>query len=79
MFYIIILILLVSINFDNLFFNFHILVFDNLYWLLNPETDNLIVLFPAQFFYDAVINIIIYSAIISILIIIFGIMSRNKV
>ncbi|MBI2667718.1 TIGR01906 family membrane protein [Candidatus Woesearchaeota archaeon] len=67
LFYLIIILFLALFNFNGLFLNFHLVMFDNDYWMLNPETDNLIVLFPAQFFYDAVIRIVIYSAIISLI------------
>ena len=43
---------LVSINFDTLFTKFHEISFSNDLWLLNPEKDNLINLFPQEFFYD---------------------------
>ena len=64
--YLIIILFLVLFNFKGLFLNFHLIMFDNDYWMLNPETDNLIVLFPTQFFYDAIIRIMIYSVIISL-------------
>ena len=40
------------INFQFTFIIFHELLFTNNFWVLNPETDNLIKLFPEQFFYD---------------------------
>ncbi len=42
-------------DFDNLFWQFHVISFDNDFWLLNPATDYLIMLFPQGFWYDATI------------------------
>ncbi|MBN1157644.1 TIGR01906 family membrane protein [Candidatus Woesearchaeota archaeon] len=46
-------------NFSNWFTDFHLLFFTNDLWLLNPETDKLIVLLPEQFFYDAFFQIVV--------------------
>ena len=51
MFFIIILFLGMISNFNSLFVNFHLILFNDQYWLLNPEVDNLIVLFPTKFFW----------------------------
>ena len=40
--------------FEEMFIQFHLLVFPNLYWLLDPSTDYLIMLFPQGFWMDAV-------------------------
>ena len=55
-----------------MFLKFHEISFNNNLWLLNPETDNLIKLFPLEFFYDFVLKIVLYSVIASI---IFGFLS----
>ncbi|MFH1848996.1 MAG: TIGR01906 family membrane protein [archaeon] len=39
--------------FSEMFTWFHLVSFDNDYWLLNPLTDNLIVMLPQSFFYNA--------------------------
>lgn len=55
------------VNFDWLFLGFHRLFFSGDTWILNPATDNLIVMFPPGFFYDAalfVIGAIIVEALI---------------
>jgi integral membrane protein (TIGR01906 family) len=78
-FFIITLFLIVSSNFDSLFVNFHLILFDNNLWQLNPEIDNLIVLFPTQFFYDIVIRMIIISILISITTIISVFITKNKI
>ena len=77
-FLILIIFLLSLSNFDDLFLNFHLISFNNDLWLLNPETDNLIKLFPQQFFYDALSRIVIYSLIISVLVLIFSFYIRNR-
>lgn len=45
-------------QFSTIFYNFHLLFFNNQLWLLNPAVDNLINLFPQQFFYDIAAEII---------------------
>jgi integral membrane protein (TIGR01906 family) len=40
------------INFDWLFTQFHIASFNNSYWMLDPSTDYLIMLFPGGFWQD---------------------------
>ena len=47
-----IFILFGMIDFNYLFVKFHMLIFTNDLWILNPTTDNLINLFPERFFYD---------------------------
>jgi len=46
------------IDFNSIFYFFHILSFSNDLWLLNPATDYLIMMFPEGFFFDAAILII---------------------
>ncbi|MFC1932508.1 TIGR01906 family membrane protein [Chloroflexota bacterium] len=41
------------LNFDQLFFQFHLLSFANDFWQLDPAKDYLIMLFPQGFWYDA--------------------------
>ncbi len=59
------------INFESAFLFFHNIAFNNDLWILNPETDNLIKLFPEQFFYDIARtigrNIIIMGSLLTIL------------
>ena len=43
------------LNFEQLFFQFHLISFTNELWLLDPATDYLIMLFPQGFFYDYVL------------------------
>ena len=42
-------------DFDGLFWQFHLISFDNDFWKLNPATDYLIMLFPQGFWYDAAV------------------------
>ncbi len=37
-------------NFTNIFYNFHVLFFNNDLWMLNPQTDNLIKMYPEEIF-----------------------------
>ena len=76
---ILIIIIFYLLNFQSMFFLFHKLAFTNNYWLLNPETDNLIKLFPQDFFKDFLIRIGINSFIIGIFLIAFGFfMAKRK-
>ena len=44
------------LDFDRLFIQFHLLSFTNEFWMLDPTTDYLIMLFPGGFWYDAAIS-----------------------
>ena len=46
------------IDFNSIFYFFHILSFSNDLWLLDPATDYLIMMFPEGFFFDAAILIV---------------------
>ena len=72
LFLILLLLLIVSLNFEGFFTTFHLLSFNNYLWLLNPETDNLIALFPEKFFYDATLMVMYIAAFISLASIAFG-------
>jgi integral membrane protein (TIGR01906 family) len=45
----------ILLNFDQLFYQFHLLSFTNEFWQLDPTRDYLIMLFPQGFWYDAAI------------------------
>ncbi len=47
--------------FSSAFTGFHLLFFDNDLWLLDPATDNMILLFPEQFFLDITARIVLHS------------------
>lgn len=53
-------------NFDFIFYKFHEIFFNNDFWKLDPEVDNLKALMPDGFFYDALIRIFFISSIISV-------------
>jgi len=44
---------LIAFDFDQFFLQFHLLSFANDFWMLNPATDYLIMLFPQGFWFDA--------------------------
>lgn len=63
----IILIISGSIFFDQLFYLFHKISFANNFWLLDPDTDFLVVIFSQQIFLDLVMRIFFVSIVISII------------
>lgn len=76
---ILVLIFLLSLNFQKLFLNFHRVFFTNNLWLLNPSTDNLINLFPENFFISALKRILFIDLITAlILLIVSFILKRTK-
>ena len=69
---IILFLILVSINFTSSFTIFHRILFTNDLWQLNPETDNLIVMFPEGLFLDVFTRIIIYAITFSLALTLIG-------
>ncbi|MBE6081370.1 TIGR01906 family membrane protein [Sporanaerobacter sp. PP17-6a] len=64
------LIILSIYDFNRYFTYFHLILFDNDYWLLDPKTDLLIRMFPESFFIDIFRRIgILFIAILSIILI----------
>jgi integral membrane protein (TIGR01906 family) len=49
-------------NFDDFFYRFHIFSFANDFWLLDPATDFLVMLFPQGFWYDATVAVALVTA-----------------
>jgi integral membrane protein (TIGR01906 family) len=45
--------IMVALNFDQFFLQFHLLSFANDFWQLNPATDYLLMMFPDGFWFDA--------------------------
>jgi integral membrane protein (TIGR01906 family) len=45
--------LVIAFDFEDFFLQFHLLSFANDFWVLNPATDYLIMLFPQGFWFDA--------------------------
>ena len=77
--FILIILFLISVsNFDKAFTQFHLILFSNNLWQLNPETDNLVNLFPLQFFYDITKQIIIDTLISLFILIILALIIKFK-
>ena len=53
--------LLALTGFDALFLKFHQISFSNDFWLLDPRTDYLIILFPQGFWFDATMRVALAS------------------
>src|SRR3989344_789160 len=64
-------------NFSSNFVLFHEILFTNDLWLFNPG-DNIVNLFPEEFFYDISLKIMLNSLIISLIFIISGLIIRFK-
>jgi integral membrane protein (TIGR01906 family) len=63
--------------FDAVFLKFHHLFFTNDLWMLNPETDKLIVLFPEGFFMDFASHVLVRMLIMSLALIVLGYSMRH--
>jgi len=57
----------ILLNFDQLFYQFHLLSFSNEFWQLDPTRDYLIMLFPGGFWYDAAIFCALATASLAII------------
>ncbi|MBI5393140.1 TIGR01906 family membrane protein [Candidatus Woesearchaeota archaeon] len=60
-------------TFQKKFIDIHYTLFDNDYWILDPEKDNLINLFPQQFWYDIVEKILKDTLLYAIFLLIIGV------
>ena len=75
----IILFIFLFLPFDLSFTKFHEILFNNELWLLNPETDRLIVLLPEKFFIDAARGIILSTMFtLGSLLVIFKLIEKEK-
>ena len=75
----IILFIFLFLPFDLSFTKFHEILFNNELWLLNPETDRLIVLLPERFFIDATRGIILSTMFtLGSLLVIFKLIEKEK-
>ncbi len=54
--------LLIALDFDSFFLRFHLLSFTNDFWMLDPTTDYLIMMFPQDFWFDAALICAIVTA-----------------
>jgi integral membrane protein (TIGR01906 family) len=52
----------IALNFDGFFLRFHLLSFANDFWMLDPTTDYLIMMFPQGFWFDAALACAITTA-----------------
>jgi integral membrane protein (TIGR01906 family) len=57
----------ILLDFDHLFWQFHLISFSNELWLLDPTKDYLIMLFPQGFFYNATILITLIATILALI------------
>ncbi len=55
--------LVIALDFDNFFLQFHLLSFANDFWMLDPTRDYLIMLFPQGFWFDAALFCAIATAV----------------
>lgn len=75
----IVLALIISRDFRWFWDNFHLIIFTNDLWMLNPETDILIQMVPEQFFLDLVVSILlIFTGVIMALGLIAGLIIRKS-
>lgn len=65
------------VDFGGFWTNFHLAAFSNDLWLLDPNTDWLIRMFPEEFFFSTVERIGMYSAGISLLLVVLGLSVRR--
>lgn len=74
------LIAVISINFDAAFTTFHELLFNNDYWLLDPNKDDLINLLPESFFiHISIVIVMIYLSLVALgLMVIYLIQKSSK-
>jgi len=63
---IVILVILINIDFYKYFTIFHEIFFTNDLWLLDPNADRLVNIFPESFFFDTAIKIIMYYLIVQL-------------
>ncbi len=64
---ILLLMLMAATDFTSFFTVFHKIVFTNNNWMLNPETDNLVVMFPESFFTAFIARILIRTILAAII------------
>jgi integral membrane protein (TIGR01906 family) len=57
----------VSLDFNAFWWQFHLLSFANDFWLLDPRTDYLVMMFPEGFWFDSVVVIAAVSGVMTIL------------
>lgn len=66
------LLALLHFKFENLFLMFHQIFFTNDFWLLNPDIEFLIIIFPPELFFDLASRVAVWVIFLNILIISFS-------
>ena len=66
---------LLSLNFEWFFIKFHKLFFTNNLWLMNANVDMLVNLYPEQFWIDAFTKILFIVLIVSVIFVVIGLLS----
>lgn len=59
--------IIIAINFDAFFVEFHLISFSNDFWQLNPATDYLLMMFPDGFWFDATMFVAIATGVMAII------------
>ena len=72
------LVFLISRNFSSAFQKFHELLFTNDLWLLDPDTDLLILIVPEEFFMDTAVRIVLVFLFLLLLTLIFSFLFHVK-
>ncbi len=70
--------LVMMLTFSSSFITFHEVLFETDTWMLDPATDNLINMFPQQFFFDIFVSIVVGSLIVGCLFMVVGFVVRGK-
>jgi len=70
--------IILALNFGRFFTCFHKIAFTNDLWLMDPQTDLIITLFPEQFFRDAFMRILAYPAMIAFFFFFSGMLLRRQ-
>jgi integral membrane protein (TIGR01906 family) len=59
--------IMIAVDFNGFFLQFHLLSFANDFWQLNPATDYLLMMFPEGFWFDATMFIAISTGVMAII------------
>ena len=59
--------IMIAVDFNGFFLQFHLLSFANDFWQLNPATDYLLMMFPDGFWFDATMFIAIGTGVMAII------------
>jgi integral membrane protein (TIGR01906 family) len=71
-----VLLAITAFTFDTSFITFHEIFFTSDTWMLNPATDNLIRMFPQEFFYDMFTRIVLMSVVFATLLLVVGLVMK---